>query len=140
MDARAPSPFPQAPTRGGYPAGYAAGYPTGFPEAAPAEMMGMPGHALNDPEVLAAKRTHARGTSIYLLAWVILAASVPLLAIALGLLISSALSNSSSGLAQNLLLASLGLMGGGMALRGVGFSLMMKADFVIRTHAWLGAR
>ena len=143
MDTQAPSPFAQAPARGGYPPGYgsvpanpyaqgygAPEYPVQVPVAA------AQGVGLADVDVVEAKKTHARGAMIYMLAWVVIAVSLPMLIAGIGLAIGA---GGLSGTPQDILLAGLGLLAGGMAVRGVGFSLMMKADFIIRAHAWTAA-
>lgn len=139
MDDRAPSPF-SGPAATAYPsaaygsnAGYGSAYPTGTPvtDAHPAAT----GRLLESDLVLA-KRAHERGALLYILAWILIAAALPTMAGGIGILIG----NSSSSQGQDLLMAALGLLGAGMAVRGIGFSLMMKADFLIRAHAWLGSR
>jgi hypothetical protein len=143
MDTRAPSPYPVAPGRAQAAAAYGppptayGGYAGGYAEPSPTDTAGATSRGLGDAEIVEAKRSHARGSAIYVLAWIVIAISVPLLAIAIGVEISS---SGNTDLGERLLLASLGLLGAGIALRGVGFSLMMKADFLIRTHAWLGSR
>lgn len=144
MDNQAPSPFParnraavsyQAapPAAVAYQQGYpvAQDYPQQFtdPNAV------VPGMA--DGVVAEARRTHARGAMIYMLAWVIIAVALPLLFASIGLAVGA---GGLSGQAQDILLAGLALLAAGMAIRGVGFSLMMKADFQIRAHAWTGGK
>ncbi len=141
MDTQAPSPFGPAPAnRGGYQQAYgnASAYPQGYPAQeyatpAPAAYSG----GLRDAEVVEARRTHARGAMIYMLAWIVIAVALPLLFASLGLAISS---GGLGATPQDLLLTGLGMLAAGMAIRGVGFSLMMKADFLIRAHAWTGPR
>lgn len=144
LDTQAPSPF--APARGGYPGGYPAGgqvpaaYGQGYPAQEYREQLPVTtaySGGINDAAVVEARKTHARGASIYMLAWVLIAVALPLLFASIGLAISAL---ALSGTAQDLLLTGLGLLAAGMAVRGVGFSLMMKADFMIRAHVWLGGR
>lgn len=145
MDTRAPSPFAPQPARSNAPAGYSQaaaaaaygqGYGTpGYDPAYPATPAFAGG--TSDAEIVEAKKTHSRGTWIYLVGWIAIAVSLPLMFASIGL----AISNGSLGsTAQALLLTGLGMLAAGMAVRGAGFSLMMKADFTVRAHAWLGQR
>ena len=86
-------------------------------------------------DLLEAKRAHERGTVLFSVGWVLIAVAIPILAIAIGLIASNA--GSISGTAENAFVASLGLLAAGISVRGVGFALMLKADFLIRGHAWL---
>lgn len=142
MDTQAPSPFAPAAARGGYPPGYGAGqaspYAQGYPgQDYPPQMPAATVHTnrMSDVEVVEAKKTHARGAMIYMLAWIVIAVSLPMLIAGIGLAVGA---GGLSGTPQDILLSGLGLLAGGMAVRGVGFSLMMKADFIIRAHAWTG--
>lgn len=91
-----------------------------------------------------ALKTHSRGTMAYLMAWIAIPVGLLMLCLSMAALVSSSslLGGSASSLPistsalEDILLGSLGLLGAGMALRGVGFFLMMKADLVIRTYAW----
>jgi hypothetical protein len=98
--------------------------------------------AVEDPSIVIAERTHYRGAMAYLIAWIMIAAGIVLLALTLGLMISSISGSSAniSDMAEDLFLATMGILGSGIALRGAGFALMMRADFMIRTHAWAGNR
>lgn len=91
-----------------------------------------------DPRVTSALSTHRKGTLLYAVAWIAIGAAVLLLALDIALLLSS-LTSSSSGAsapsqAVDLTLGSLGLLGAGIALRGVAFALMMRGDFLLRSR------
>jgi hypothetical protein len=137
MDERAPSPFspPAVAYNPAYqnPDPYAGGYPRGTANpTAPAT-----GTTLS-ADLLDAKRAHERGTVLYMLGWILIGVAVPVLAIAIGLIASNL--GQISGGAQDAFVAALALLAAGISIRGVGFALMLKADFLIRGHAWLGSK
>jgi hypothetical protein len=92
-----------------------------------------------DPVIVEAKRTHARGAWAYFAAWIILATGIVFIGFTLGLVMEQVISGGvDMNMLMDLFLATMGLLGSGIALRGVGFSLMMRADFVVRARAWTG--
>jgi predicted anti-sigma-YlaC factor YlaD len=98
--------------------------------------------AMEDPSLVIAERTHYRGAMAYLVAWILIALGIVVLALTLALMISGITGSSAniSGQAEDMFLATLGLLGSGIALRGAGFALMMRADFMVRAHAWTGPK
>jgi hypothetical protein len=109
-----------------------AGYPDPYAGYAYANAAPM---AVEDPAVVAARSTHRRGSVLYALAWVVIGLSVVLLAMSLGLLISGLLGGSAApSWVDYLLFGSLAMLGAGMAIRGAGFALMLRADFLVRSR------
>jgi len=112
------------------------GYPMPPPRASPQGPV-----IMDDPKVTLALRKHRQGSFLYIVAWLAIGVAVVLIALDMALILSTLTgpSTSSSGAqfqstAMDLTLGSLGLLGGGLAVRGVAFSLMMHADFLLRSR------
>jgi hypothetical protein len=95
-----------------------------------------PAEEVADPVVINALRANRQGSLLYVVAWLAIGLAVVLLALDLALIIGSVSGGSSPGgnLTVELTLASMALLGGGLAVRGIAFSLMMRADFLIKTR------
>ncbi len=91
-----------------------------------------------DPWMANALRRHKQGAFLYSIAWLAIGIAVVLLALDLALIINGVVggsSGSSSGtLEMDLTLSSLGLLGGGLVVRGIAFSLMMHAGFLLKAR------
>jgi hypothetical protein len=93
-----------------------------------------------DPKVVSALKMHKNGALLFVVAWIAIGLAIVLLALDLALLLSS-ISGSSVSVGGDtttylmyLTLSGMGLIGGGAAVRAVGFSMMMHADFVLRSR------
>ena len=105
------------------------GYP--YPSVVPT----VPAEEVSDPVVTNALRANRQGSLLYLVAWLAIGLAVVLLALDLAFIIGSVTGGGQVGnLGMELTLSSLALLGGGLAVRGVAFSLMMRADFLLKSR------